>query len=284
MLKDTIKTILAVATVATTMVACGGSDENPDAVALYDSAKTSFEANNPQQAISIIDSLQSLYPKEISLQRKAMYLRTLADSVMLDIETVKLDSTIIADSIAYINLKPKFDFVKEPDMVEGYYRLKSLKGSPLYERTGIEPRVDESGNMVITTCLFGVPAKHTAISVSCSAGEASTEAVPYDEALNYRYQAEGGSCEMVTFNYDKCTDFCKFIADNRDQTFKLTFKGNRNHTISLSKQIVNAIADTYDYSMAITSGKNATAQKLFVAKKRELNRQQIEKTKNALKE
>ena len=74
----------------------------------------------------------------------------------------------------------------------------------------------------------------------------------------------------------------KFIAENRDNSVKLTFKGNRNHSITLSPTLVKAIADSYDFSMAMRSGKNATAKKIYMAKKRELNRQQMAKTTKAL--
>ena len=75
---------------------------------------------------------------------------------------------------------------------------------------------------------------------------------------------------------------CNFIAQNRDSSVKLTFKGNRNHSITLSPALVKAIADSYDFSMAMRSGKNATAKKIFMAKKRELNRQQMAKTAKAI--
>ena len=284
MLNDiTLKKATLAATVALAMVSCGGNNENPEAVALYESAKASFEAHNPQQAISIIDSLAASFPKEITVQRRAMHLRTLADSAIIDLECAQLDSTLVADSITFVNLKPKFAFVKTADMVEGYYVISSLKGNPLYERTGIEPRVDETGNIFIASCLFGVPCKHTALSASANGTEVSTGDVPYDEALNYRYQAERGSCEMVTFEYDKCADMCKFISDNRQSAIRLTFKGNRSHSITLLPALVNAIADTYEFSNAMRSGKNATAKKIYMAKKRELNRQQIAKTAQAIK-
>ena len=63
----------------------------------------------------------------------------------------------------------------------------------------------------------------------------------------------------------------------------MTFKGNRSHSITLLPSLVNAIADTYEFSNAMRSGKNATAKKIYMAKKRELNRQQIAKTAQAIK-
>ena len=264
------------------LCSCGRKDENPDAVMLYDSAKACFEAKNPEQAIKTIDSLAKAFPKEISVQRRAMHLRTLADSMIIDREFIQLDSTLIADSITFVKLKPQFAFVKTADMVEGYYIDKSLQGNPLYERTGIEPRVDESGNIFIASCLFGPAVKHTSLVASCSAGEVSTGEVPYDEALNYRYQAERGNCEMVTFNYDKCAEFCKFIAENYDSNITIRFVGSKTHSMKLSSNLEKTISDTYYFSSAMSSGKNATAKKIFMGKKREVNNRQINQTRTEL--
>ncbi len=264
------------------LCSCGGKEENPEAVMLYNSAKANFEANNPNQAINTIDSLAKAFPKEISVQRRAMHLRTLADSLIIDREFLQLDSTLIADSITFVNLKPQFAFVKTADMVEGYYIDKSLQGTPLYERTGIEPRVDESGNIFIASCLFGPVVKHTSLTASCAAGEVATGEVPYDEALNYRYQAERGNCEMVTFNFDKCSDFSKFIAENCDSEITIRFVGAKTHNMKLSSKLAKTIADTYYFSSAMSSGKNATAKKMFMAKKRELNNKQINQTRTEL--
>ena len=78
MLKDiTLKQVAIAITVALTITSCGGNSESPEAVALYDSAKACLDAHQPQQALSIIDSLAASFPKEITVQRRAMHLRTL---------------------------------------------------------------------------------------------------------------------------------------------------------------------------------------------------------------
>ena len=74
MLKDiTLKQVAIAITVALTITSCGGNSESPEAVALYDSAKACLDAHQPQQALSIIDSLAASFPKEITVQRCAIH-------------------------------------------------------------------------------------------------------------------------------------------------------------------------------------------------------------------
>ncbi|MGM9803648.1 MAG: hypothetical protein ACI308_05670 [Muribaculaceae bacterium] len=158
MLKEKCK-IAAIALTAI-LAACSDSGVSPQAEQMLTQAQGYIDAKNPEKAIALTDSVHKMFPDATKSRRKAMYLRTLADSVMIDIEVAAADSTFEADSVVYLKLKPQFAFVKTEDMVEGYYVERSLQGKPLYERTGIEPRVDELGNMIVASCVFGKQISH----------------------------------------------------------------------------------------------------------------------------
>ena len=257
----------------------GGSSEEKEALDMLAQAKECI-STNPQQAITLIDSLNKTFPKQTEVRRKAMHVRTLADSVLIDREFTLADSTIKADSVKFIELKPRFAFVKTKDMVEGYYVVKTLQGKPLFERTGIEPRVDELGNMFVVTCVFGTPVQHTRLVARSGGTSISTADVPHDGATNYRYTAANGSCEMATFHFDKCADFCKFVAENNGSKVAIDFVGKSKTSISLSADLLKAFADTYEFSQAMSSGKNAVAKMMYLNKKRDINRRQMAQTKS----
>ena len=257
----------------------GGSSEEKEALDMLAQAKECI-STNPQQAITLIDSLNKTFPKKTEVRRKAMHVRTLADSVLIDREFTLADSTIKADSVKFIELKPRFAFVKTKDMVEGYYVVKTLQGKPLFERTGIEPRVDELGNMFVVTCVFGTPVQHTRLVARSGGTSISTADVPHDGATNYRYTAANGSCEMATFHFDKCADFCKFVAENNGSKVAIDFVGKSKTSISLSADLLKAFADTYEFSQAMSSGKNAVAKMMYLNKKRDINRRQMAQTKS----
>ena len=256
----------------------GGQGDESKAQAMLAEAQQCL-STNPQRAIALIDSLNKTFVKLTDVRRRAMHVRTLADSVLIDGEFAQADSTIKADSLRFVELKPLFAFVKTKDMVEGYYVAKSLQGKPLFERTGIEPRVDELGNMFIATCVFGSGVQHTRL-VARSGGNSSESAdVPHDGATNYHYTAANGSCEMATFHYDKCADLCRFVAENRTNKVSIDFVGKGKTSIVLGADLLKAFADTYEFSQAMISGKNAVAKMMYLNKKRDINRRQMAQTK-----
>lgn len=265
------------------ITACsGGNSENTDATNMLEQAQQLVNAGYADKAIATLDSLQKAFPKEIATQRKAMHLRTIADSINIVHETATTDSAIRADSIIVTQLQSNFAYVKTKDMVEGYYVKRSLQATPLFNRTSIEPRVDEAGNIMLVSNLCGKRIKHTSLSASAAGQTVNTQPVPYDGGSNYRHDGDGTYWEMVTFHADKCEELCAFIASHSSNAIKLRYVGNSSHTITLSPQLTQAIAETYRYASALKNGKNATAKKIFLAKKRELNRKQRDITAQTL--
>ena len=131
--------------------------------------------------------------------------------------------------------------------------------------------------------LNGRAVKHTKLRVTSSDGaSAETASVPYDKSQNYRFTVEGISNEMVTFHADQCSDFCQFIVDNASKQLKLEFVGSSTYAITLNKTLKEAIAKSYNYSNAIQEGLKAERTKLYLNKRLEIAKKQIEQTKQKL--
>ena len=190
----------------------------------------------------------------------------------------QVDSIIAANAPIVEQIAPMLKGVKTPEMVEGYRVVASIAGKELINRTDIEPRIDDGGNLYIVSLLHGVAAEHDHLRVSYGAGSAETKAVPYDKSRNYRFSDDGVTNEMVTFRYDECADFCQFITDNADAKLSLTFVGKKQHTVPLSNALKRAIVESYRYSTAIRTGMRAEHDKLLLTKKIEIARRQIEQT------
>lgn len=279
MFKEIMYKTAGAAIVLAMVTACGNNtSESTQANELLSEAQKCIEANDPAKAFALIDSINKTFPKELEIRRNAMHLQTIADSMTIAKEIVSADSTIKADSIVYQNLKPLFTFVKTKDMVEGYYVVSSLGKNALYEKTGIEPRIDENGNAYVVSCHFGPAISHTSLTARTAGGSARTGAIPFDGASNYRYGSGSATCEMVTFHADKCADFMKFIADNADSSIQIDFIGKSKATMRLSRELAKAFQATYQYAQAMQSGKNAYAKRVYLDKKRELNRKQMART------
>lgn len=269
------------AVVSVAAISCGGntSKDTDAAQSMLDEVKQLRESRLYDSAASVADSLCRKFPKEFDIVREAMNLKATILAESFTQQLTAADSVIAANAPVVQALAGNFKVVKTNDMVEGYRVPKSVAGTQLINRTAIEPRIDDGGNLYIVSLLNGRSIQHTKLVVSAgSAGSAETASIPYDKARNYRFSDDGVSNEMVTFHFDECSDFCQFICDNIDKNLTLTFSGKSTYSIPLSATLKRAIADSYKYSAAIHAGLDAEKQKLILNRKLEIAKRQIEKT------
>lgn len=272
--------LLCLATVSVASCSGGSSRETAEAQGMIDAAKQLIENKQYDSSIVILDSLCKKYPKEIDIVKVAMNLKASTLEKSFTQQLAQADSVIAQNAPAVKKIAGKFRVVKTPEMVEGYRVIKSISGAPLLNRTAIEPRIDDGGNLYIVSLLNGKAIQHTSLKVTVSGiGSESTAVVPYDKARNYRFSDNGISNEMVTFHFDECENFCRFIADNADKNITLTFVGKSTYSMPLSVELKHAIADSFRYSSAIRAGLNAEKAKLLLKKKLEIAQKQVARTK-----
>ena len=271
--------IACVALLSLGMASCGGNPKSSDeAQAMLAEAQSLSEQQLFGKAIAMLDSLCRTRPTETDAVREAMHLKAVTLEKSFEAQLVQVDSIIAANVPVVESIAPRFKAVKTEDMVEGYRVHTAVAGKELINRTDIEPRIDDGGNLYIVTLLHGVAAHHDRLRVSCAAGSAETQSVPYDNSRNYRFNDDGVINEMVTFRYDECADFARFIAENSDAPLKLTFVGKKQHTVAMSDALKRAIAESYRYSTAVRTGMKAEHDKMLLDKKIEIARRQIEQT------
>lgn len=257
---------------------CSGDKTNNEAETLLSKINNEINTNNPEIAIALIDSLNKKFPAEVAIRKNALHLRTIAEGQIIEKEMKQVDEEISKDSIIYSQLKNDFKFIKDKDMVEGFHLHKSLNKDALFQTTGIQPRTDEQGNLLLISSVFGLNLKHTSIIVQSAAGQESTSEVPYDDSINYRYTIDGKNSEMITFHSDKCENFFKFISDNADKKLSIVFIGKNRYSMVLPQNLKLAIKATYEFSQATIGGKKATIKKMYLIKKLEINKKQQKST------
>lgn len=276
---DNITKITIIAAIAFAGVSCGNSSKTSDeAEAMLSEAEQLSRQGNYDSAVAMLDSLCKTRPTETDAVKQAMHLKAQTLEKSFVAQMAQVDSIIAVNAPVVEKIAPIFKVVKTQEMVEGYRVAASIAGKELINRTDIEPRIDDGGNLYIVSLLHGVAAEHDRLRVNCGAGSAETQAVPYDKSRNYRFSDDGVTNEMVTFHYDECADFCQFIADNADAKLSLTFVGKKQHTVPLSDALKRAIVESYRYSTAIRTGMRAEHDKLLLTKKIEIARRQIEQT------
>ena len=276
---DKITKIAIIAAIALSGISCGNSGKTSDeAEAMLNEAQQMSDEGRYDSAVVMLDSLCKTRPTETDAVKQAMHLKAQTLEKSFVAQMAQVDSIIAANAPIVEQIAPMLKGVKTPEMVEGYRVVASIAGKELINRTDIEPRIDDGGNLYIVSLLHGVAAEHDHLRVSCGAGSAETKAVPYDKSRNYRFSDDGVTNEMVTFRYDECADFCQFIADNADAKLSLTFVGKKQHTVPLGDAVKRAIVQSYRYSTAIRTGMRAEHDKLLLTKKIEIARRQIEQT------
>lgn len=263
---------------AITFTSCNNGQKD-EAMALFQSAQQLYDKSMYDSTLSVLDTLYKRFPAETEVVRQGMHLMAQAQEKISIAGIASADSIIAVNAPIVENIAKDFVVVKNPDLVENYRIYKTLKNTPLINRTGVEPRVDDNGNIYIVSLLQGRAINHTQLKVvSPDGSSAITASVAYDGAQNYRFSNDGISNEMVTFHADQCNEFCKFIADNADKQLKLEFVGKLSYQINMTAALKEAISQSYKYSVAIQSGLKAEHDKLYYNKRLEVAKKQIEQT------
>ncbi len=228
------------------------SAERIGAEQLVASADSALKVQNYDEAMAILDSLKAKYPQEIEMQRQGMHLRP----QVIEGQTIRQLQT--ADSLrAYYeyvadSLKQYFTLVHNPELGEDYdyYVIKEYKNSNLFNRTGIEARVEPSGELRLISSLVGHPAvKHTQIALAPKGqGSFKVESaeVPYDGERNYR----SGATEMITFTGAECDTLGHYLVTEAPKDVMLVFRGAKVHSMPLSKNDRKSLEMSYRFAQA----------------------------------
>lgn len=275
----TTKSLATFIALALAFTACNTDNpEQQQAQSLLDQAQALTQEQLYDSAVIMLDSLCHAYPRQFDLVKQAMTAKAKTLELDFTLQLQQTDSLIAQCKSTVEQMSPLFKYVKTEDMVEGYRVARSLDRIPLVNRTGIEPRIDDGGNLYLVSLLNGAAVKHDHLTVclrnNCSIS-ATTDTIPFDGARNYRFSdINGTSSEMITFHADECINLCRFIADNPDGQITLTFAGFKSHSITLDTTTKKAIATTLEFSQAITTGLHAEAKRIHLLKKIEVAQRQ----------
>lgn len=266
------------ATAALLLASCSGSkNADPQAQALLDGANQAFTAADYTLATSLLDSLQKTFPGEIALQKEAMALRpkVIEKATLLQISTN--DSLTALCHLTADQMKGKLKWVKEPQMVEGFYVASGSYNPSFMNSTGIQGRVSEIGEFYIVSSARPAVG-HTSIALSAGSASAATPAVPYDGESNYRI--DGG--EVITFSPQQSDTIGQFALANTGRPLTLSFRGKRTSVRKLSADQVTDIADAYAYASAITQARRLAAERQRLEATLQVARNQMARTDTSI--
>lgn len=201
-------------------------------------AKELIQKQQFQLAKLYVDSVRIRFPKEYAKIREGL-------SVMREINYAEQNRTLaFCDSMLKVRqnelpaAKSSFTFEKNMEYeTMGHYVFKSQLQDKNLGRTFLQTKVDEKGNLVLTSYYCGTRAlNHNRVHVAASDGTyAETNAVPKDGALNYSFTDGGTRYEFVRFNRRAENGVINFILLQNQQPVRVTLLGGSPKAYVLSK-------------------------------------------------
>lgn len=218
-------------------------------------AKELIQKQQYQLAKLYVDSVRIRFPKEYAKIREGL-------SVMREINYAEQNRTLaFCDSMLKVRqnelpaAKSSFSFEKNMEYeTMGHYVFKSQLQDKNLGRTFLQTKVDEKGNLVLTSYYCGTRAlNHNRVHVAASDGTyAETNAVPKDGALNYSFTDGGTRYEFVRFNRKAENGVINFILLQNQQPVRVTLLGGSPKAYVLSKSDKQAMQAASSLSVILS--------------------------------
>jgi len=240
--------------IAALLFSCSSvSEVRPDDYLLR--AKELIQKQQYQLAKIYVDSVRIRFPKEYAKIREGL-------SVMREINFAEQNRTLaFCDSMLEIRqnelpaAKSNFTFEKNMEYeTMGHYVYRSQVQENNLGRTFLQTKVDEKGNLVLTSYYCGNrKINHNRVHVAAPDGTyAETLSVPYDGALNYRYNDGDTRYEYVCFSRKKENGVINFILLHDKQAVTITLNGGSPKAYNLSKGDKQAMQAASNLSVVLS--------------------------------
>ena len=253
-----------------TLALAGCNNDEKNAQARLDNARSMYEQNEFFAAKNEIDSIRILYPKEFKVIREGLTLMRQVEQKEAERNLAFCDSLIPVKQQELEGLKKGFNFEKDSAYNEiGNYVSKQQTIERNIQRCYIRSGVNEKGEMYLASVYFGAkPINHTGIKLSTQDGLfAETPAIPYDGGLNYHFKDLGNTTEVVTYQGEKCEDAVKFIFANKEKRIKVEYTGGKPYILYIADADKKAIASTYELAVVLSDIEKLTKEKEKATKK-----------------
>ena len=260
---------IAALMIAAALVSCGENNKEK-AQALLDEASSLVERGDYGAAIEVIDTLDTRYAKEIDVRKQGLLCRARA------VEGLAKDSIIAADdmlthSIEQMEAREKdFEHIELPNGLDGYFIAKSIYEKNAMNKTGIQPRVEDSeGYFQLAVNIHGRKIGFERVSVNNGGNVVTTVAVNPGRLVT----VEGS--ELVVLTQEEATPLVEALKANPGiDEYKLC--GAKNSiTVKLMSKMRDAIINSYDYAMSIQANRLAQIKREKFERQLQMARDQI---------
>ena len=229
------------------------NDVQPDEY--LNKARELIQTQQFQAAKIFVDSIRIRFPKNFEKIREGL-------SVMREINFAEQKRTLaFCDSMLKVRqnelpaAQKSFVFEKDAEYESiGHYVYKTQIQDKSLGRTFLQTKVDENGNIVLTSYYCGNRAlNHTSIRVTSNDGMyAESLVVPKDGALNYDFNDNGTHYEIVRFNKKAENGIVNFVLSNENKPITISLLGGRQKTYRVTADEKTAMKQASELSVILT--------------------------------
>lgn len=243
------KSFIAIA-LATAVCSCGDKDKE-GATQLYNESEQAIEARNYSQAMTLLDTLNARYPKQLDVRKQAMRLRARA---MEGIATDSIEAGSLALAQATLNLetiRPQFRHVDSSVGLEGYFLPKGTDDK-MMTQTGLQARVTDKGYFYIVANVQG-----RAIGLNHIEFFQGAETISSSSISPARVVKVEGS-ESASFNPEDLEGIGAWL-EAHDRADKVLLCGSKgNASVKLTPKLRKEIVDCYQFAQALQAQRLAS--------------------------
>lgn len=249
-----IKRIGTALAIAAMMASCSQADPDKKAAQeLLAEATRLMGEGNAEQALALMDTIDTKYASQVDVRREALGLRPRAIEQVTMRQISVADSLLAATQIEINELQGAFTHVSGDDL-EGYYIVSGAKGG-FINSTGIEPRVNDANHMFyIVAQISGKTIGINQIILSGADGSMASQTIPASSA---RVAAIEGS-ELASFLPEEVNDLGQWAAEHSGSISKATVAGTKGkQEVKLSADQAAAIGKAWRYASAMQRHRQA---------------------------
>lgn len=205
-----------------------------------------------------IDSINTLYPKQIAVRKKATTLLYQIELTEHKKNYIYADSVIKIKQLEFDSVAKNFSFEKDTAFQDiGNYVYKNQRTEYKATSTFIKAYVDETGLLYLSSnYCSSYPLHHFSAKFSIGDVYAETEKVTKD-GFNHSFKDDDKTIERVIYKSLSNKDIGTLVQQNIGKTIVVTLQGEkRKSNFTLSTNEKKAISEAFNLSVILTDLKN----------------------------
>ncbi|MDE6285910.1 MAG: hypothetical protein K2L99_02825 [Muribaculaceae bacterium] len=212
---------------------------------LRSQAAALVEQRDFEQAIALLDSLDSAYRDRTAVRRAGLAVRAAAIEGLSISRIEPAEKRLALAQLAVDSLGALFTRIDAPRGLDGYSVARELAKQEVTAATGVQPRIDDDGYLSIAAVVKGRGIGLNSISVTTQNGTVQSEPQSPDRLI----VSEGA--ELASFRQEEVTHVLEALQAAGDGPAKLHLNGTGGTTeVKLTPALRAALVRSLQYAMA----------------------------------